>query len=256
VGLSDGHFQQMSYVNCINTSKGGQHVNHVADLVSKVCIDAHSSLSLSLSHVNHTQSPSIYTLHKNTRTHQHLLAALSKKKKSASNVKPHHIKNHMWLFVNALIANPAFDSQTKVNLTSKKSSFHVKCDFSPQFVKKIAKVGIIENVLSWANFKQNKELKKNDGKKKSRISGIPKLDDANEAGGRNAHKCTLILTEGDSAKALAVSGLSVIGRDYYGVFPLKGKLLNVREATHKTIMNNDEISALKKILGLQQSKEV
>jgi hypothetical protein len=52
-------------------------------------------------------------------------------------------------------------------------------------------------------------------------AGIPKLDDANDAGGRNSHNCTLILTEGDSAKALAMSGLSVVGRDNYGVFPLR-----------------------------------
>lgn len=60
------------------------------------------------------------------------------------------------------------------------------------------------------------------------MTGIPKLEDANEAGTKNSDKCTLILTEGDSAKALAMSGLAVLGRDYYGVFPLKGKLLNVR----------------------------
>ena len=62
-------------------------------------------------------------------------------------------------------------------------------------------------------------------------AGIPKLDDANNAGGKQSEKCTLILTEGDSAKALAISGLSVVGRDNYGVFPLRGKLLNVRDAT-------------------------
>ena len=65
--------------------------------------------------------------------------------------------------------------------------------------------------------------------------GIPKLDDANEAGGRHSHDCTLILTEGDSAKTLAVSGLGVVGRDHYGVFPLRGKLLNVREASHNQV---------------------
>lgn len=82
-----------------------------------------------------------------------------------------------------------------------------------------------------------------------------KLSDANNAGGRNAAKCTLILTEGDSAKGLALAGLSVVGRDNFGVFPLKGKLLNVREAKHDTIMKNEEISAIKKILGLQHNKQ-
>lgn len=73
-------------------------------------------------------------------------------------------------------------------------------------------------------------------------------------GGRHSSKCTLILTEGDSAKALAVAGLSVVGRDNFGVFPLRGKLLNVREANHETIMKNEEIQNIKKIVGLQHSK--
>ena len=51
--------------------------------------------------------------------------------------------------------------------------------------------------------------------------GIPKLDDANNAGTRKSGETTLIITEGDSAKALAVGGLGVVGRDNYGVFPLK-----------------------------------
>lgn len=84
---------------------------------------------------------------------------------------------------------------------------------------------------------------------------MTKLSDANNAGGRNASKCTLILTEGDSAKALAIAGLSVAGRDNFGVFPLRGKLLNVREANHGQIMKNEEIQNIKKILGLQHNKE-
>jgi DNA topoisomerase-2 len=63
------------------------------------------------------------------------------------------------------------------------------------------------------------------------------------------------LTEGDSAKALAVSGLSVVGRDNWGVFPLRGKLLNVREASHKQIMENAEINQIKQIMGLQHGKQ-
>ena len=85
--------------------------------------------------------------------------------------------------------------------------------------------------------------------------GIPKLEDANEAGTRNGYGCTLILTEGDSAKTLAVSGLGVVGKDYYGVYPLKGKLLNVREANVKQITENKEISDLVKIVGLQYKKK-
>jgi DNA topoisomerase-2 len=116
------------------------------------------------------------------------------------------------------------------------------------------KSGVVESVLSFAHFKQQQALKKSDGRKHTRITGIAKLDDANNAGSKNGSKCTLILTEGDSAKSLAVSGLGVVGRDNFGVFPLRGKLLNVREATHQQIMNNAEISSIKQILGLQTGK--
>lgn len=84
---------------------------------------------------------------------------------------------------------------------------------------------------------------------------MAKLSDANNAGGKNSKQCTLILTEGDSAKALAEAGLSVVGRDNFGVFPLRGKLLNVREATHDQIMKNQEIQNIKKIMGLAHQKD-
>jgi len=66
--------------------------------------------------------------------------------------------------------------------------------------------------------------------------------------------CTLIITEGDSAKSTAVSGLAVVGRDRYGVFPLRGKVLNVRDANNKQIADNVEITHLKQILGLRQGQ--
>lgn len=84
---------------------------------------------------------------------------------------------------------------------------------------------------------------------------MAKLSDANNAGGKNSKQCTLILTEGDSAKALAEAGLSVVGRDNFGVFPLRGKLLNVREATHDQIMKNQELTNIKKIMGLTHQKD-
>jgi DNA topoisomerase II len=87
------------------------------------------------------------------------------------------------------------------------------------------------------------------------LAGLPKLQDANNAGTKYASRCTLILTEGDSAKALAIAGLGVVGRDNFGVFPLRGKLLNVREARHDQIMKNEEIQHIKKIMGLQHNKE-
>ena len=93
------------------------------------------------------------------------------------------------------------------------------------------------------------------GKKKQRLLGIPKLEDANLAGTGNSKKCTLILTEGDSAKTLAMSGIQIVGRDHFGVFPLKGKLLNVRDAPTSQIIGNQEVQNVMKIIGLQLGKD-
>ena len=80
------------------------------------------------------------------------------------------------------------------------------------------------------------------------------MEDANWAGkGKKAAQCTLILTEGDSAKSLAMAGISVVGRDKYGVFPLKGKLLNVRDASHSMFMKNTEIQ--NELLNLEHSSD-
>ena len=109
----------------------------------------------------------------------------------------------------------------------------------------------MEEILRTAKFREGEELRRKGGAKRSRLSGIPKLDDANKAGTAKSRDCTLIITEGDSAKSLAMSGLSVVGRDYFGVFPLRGKPLNVRDAKHQDILKNEEIKNLVSIIGLK-----
>lgn len=222
ISRSEGQFQQVSFVNGIATVKGGTHVDYVTNKITS-----------------------------------HLINVLKNKNKKNKkfDLKPHTVKNHLWVFVNALIDNPAFDSQTKETLTIRAASFGSSWDFSTKFLDKVAKSDIMKNIEEWAEFKQKKDLKKTDGSKDRRIYGLAKLADANEAGGKNSDKCTLILTEGDSAKALAIAGLSVVGRDHYGVFPLRGKLLNVREATHNQLIQNAEIQHIKQILGLQHGKQ-
>ena len=160
----------------------------------------------------------------------------------------------MFVFVKALIVNPSFDSQSKETLTTPVAKFGSKCDLSDKFFDKLYKSGIVDKALSITEFYDKKKLVKTDGKKISRII-VPKLDDANFAGTKQSSECTLILTEGDSAKTMAIAGLSVIGRDKYGVFPLRGKILNVKDATLQKISDNNEITAIKKILGLEQNKK-
>ncbi|CAD1477982.1 unnamed protein product [Heterotrigona itama] len=221
VALSDKGFQQMSFVNSIATTKGGRHVDHVTELIVK-----------------------------------QLTETLKKKNKGGVAIKSFQIKNHLWIFINCLINNPTFDSQTKENMTLQAKSFGSKCTLSEKFVTAVTKTGIVEAVLTWAKFKADSQLQKLGPKSKQRkLQGIPKLEDANDAGTNKSLECTLILTEGDSAKTMAVSGLAAIGRDKYGIFPLRGKILNVREATHKQILENAEINNLIKILGLQYKKK-
>ncbi|XP_060111232.1 DNA topoisomerase 2-alpha [Heteronotia binoei] len=218
--MSERGFQQVSFVNSIATTKGGRHVDYVADQV-----------------VNK------------------LLEVVKKKNKAGVGVKPFQVKSHIWVFINALIENPTFDSQTKENMTLQPKSFGSTCKLSEKFIKGVVGCGIVESILNWVSFKAQTQLnKKCSSVKHTRIKGIPKLDDANDAGSKNSISCTLILTEGDSAKTLAVSGLGIVGRDKYGVFPLRGKMLNVREASHKQIMENAEINSLIKIVGLQYKK--
>eukprot|EP00971_Amphidinium_carterae_P185184 3677476-Amphidinium_carterae.1 len=175
-------------------------------------------------------------------------------------VKPYHVRNYLWLFVNAKIENPSFDSQTKETMTLKAAKFGSKCDVSDGMVNRVLKTGIVDMILQWAKAKEEIDLGKNmkssqpSKGKTRRLLNIPKLEDANMAGGSSGHECTLILTEGDSAKSLAVAGLSIIGRDKFGVFPLRGKLLNVRDATFKQTMDNAEIANITKILGLEPKK--
>ncbi|KAL7552981.1 hypothetical protein ACHAWF_016218 [Thalassiosira exigua] len=215
VGVSDGSFQQISFVNAIATHKGGGHVNYIADQIAKK-----------------------------------LQAAVKKKNKGGTEIKPNQIKNHLAIFVNCLVENPTFDSQTKENMTIRPATFN-SVKLSDKFTKQVEKSGVVDSIMSYAKFKQNQALKRKGGTKKTKLTGITKLDDANHAGTAKSKDCTLIVTEGDSAKSLAVSGLSVVGRDYYGVFPLKGKLLNVRDATHAQIMKNEEIMNLVEIMGLK-----
>ncbi|EJK75837.1 hypothetical protein THAOC_02435 [Thalassiosira oceanica] len=215
VGVSDGSFQQISFVNAIATTKGGGHVNYIADQVAKK-----------------------------------LQAAVKKKNKGGTEIKPNQIKNHLAVFVNCLVENPTFDSQTKENMTKKPSTFS-SVKLSDKFIKAVEKSGVVDSIMQFAKFKANQALKRKGGTKKTKLTGITKLDDANNAGTAKSKDCTLIITEGDSAKSLAVSGLSVVGRDFYGVFPLKGKPLNVRDATHAQIMKNEEIMNLVEIMGLK-----
>lgn len=215
---ADGFFQS-SFVNGIWTSKGGTHVDAVTNQVVS-----------------------------------HLVEYLETKKKCKT--RPGTVKEHLGIFVVSMIENPSFTSQTKECLTTKASAFGSSPRLSEDTLKKIvSKLGIVEAILEVQAAKDAKDNSKTDGRKQSRITGIPKLDDAVFAGTARSKECTLILTEGDSAKAMALSGLSQEQRKLYGVYPLKGKVLNVKDTSDAKVEHTKEIAELKKILGLQSGKK-
>ena len=204
-------FVQISFVNGIHTSKGGKHVEYILNQIVRKLVDY-----------------------------------IEKKKKTK--VNPNSIKEQLILFLRCDIENPAFDSQTKDYMNTPSSKFGSKCEVSDKFIEKVAKMGVMDAALQLTEIKENKAVKKTDGTKTKSIRGIPKLTDANWAGTEKSKDCIIIFCEGDSAKAGIISGLSSEDRNTIGVYPLKGKLLNVRGETAKKISENKEIIEIKKIL--------
>lgn len=206
-------FNQISMINGITTNRGGKHVEHIVNNFLKKCIE------------------------------------IIKKKKKFENITQNMLKDYIWIFIKHIKENPTFDSQTKENMTTPIKDN--KCDFDIKFIDKFIKNSNIITKLENLTIINDNKVKIISNKNRSTIS-IPKLSDANFAGTKKSNLCTLILTEGDSAMSSAISGISIIknGRDIYGVFPLKGKLLNVRDETLKRISDNLEIINIMKILGL------
>jgi DNA topoisomerase-2 len=219
VALSPTHeFIQISFVNGIATFKGGKHVDYIMGQITRKLCDY-----------------------------------IEKKKKIR--VNPNSIKEQLILFLRCDIENPAFDSQTKDCMNTPSNKFGSSCTVSDTFIEKVAKMGVMDLACSITEAKESKLAKRTDGVKSKNIRGIPKLIDANWAGTDKSSQCMIIFCEGDSAKAGIVSGLSSSDRNIIGVYPMKGKLLNVRGEQVKKIAENKEIAEIKKILGLETGKE-
>ena len=211
-------FAHVSFVNGIYTPRGGKHVEYITNQIVRK------------------------------------LADLIKKKKKVD-VKPNTIKEQLMLFLRCDIENPSFSSQTKDELGTAVANFGSSCKVSDDFIEKLAKLGVMDAACALTEVKDTKAAKKTDGAKTKTIRGIPKLIDANYAGSPDkSAQCTIILCEGDSAKAGIISGLSKEDRNFIGVYPMKGKLFNVHGETTKRISENREIAEIKQILGLETGK--
>ncbi|KAL7998934.1 putative ribosomal protein S5 domain 2-type [Plasmopara halstedii] len=218
---SDVGFVQVSFVNGMSALRGGSHVGYVSDQICRRVVE----------YVN--------------------------KKYQELSITTAHVKPHLAIFINCQIENPTFDSQMKEYMSSRPVTYGSTCVLSERLLKLVlTDSGIVKRVVQQARARQRAALLKkvSSTRAKSMSVNVPKLEDANLAGGPRSSECSLILTEGDSAKALAVAGLAVVGRDQFGVFPLRGKLLNVRDATVSQLGKNAEFAHLCTILGLRMDE--
>lgn len=259
VSKSNNGYKNISFVNGINTYNGGKHVDYIVSKISKSLKERILSKYKSLS--------------------------------KDIEIKDQQIKDRLFIIIVCTIENPSFSSQSKEELNTPIDKFGSKCEFSDNFIKKVYDILDIDELVETQKIISDalltKLLSKKGSIKSHKIRDIPKLNDAYFAGSKKSKYCTLLLTEGDSAKAMAISGISAINisnnnfdndndnktksnsknknlnrnsdkknraNDFYGVFPLRGKLLNVRAAKKRQIINNEEFINLQKIIGLDIGK--
>ena len=226
-----GEMQQFSCINNVHTMDGGTHVKYVADLICK---------------------------HVRDKLKGGKKGGGKSSKNAVKKISNAHIQQYLRLFINLYVPKPKFNSQAKTKLLSTEKYLKQHCPIEEATIEKMVKQsGLMKKMEQWVVMHEQKTLSKGDGKKTSHVK-VQKLDDANFAGPKKSHLCTLIVTEGDSAKALAIAGLSAYGtqgRDYYGVLPLKGKLKNTREVSAEALQKCEEITSLKAALGLKVGQD-
>lgn len=217
---SDNGFQHVSFVNGTHTKIGGTHINYVGMQI--------------------WEAVRAYI-----------------KKKHKVDVKPSELRQHMTLFIDAQMVNPRYSSQTKDDLITEVKDYKTSWEVPDKFINKIVKSSIIQSILDWAQAKalqeEMKELRKlNKETDKADPRRVEKFSDALEK--RDRHKCVLFLTEGDSAAKAVQAGRGK--NPYIASFPLRGKMLNVREKDTKRILESEEIKKLMTIIGLKLGEKV
>ena len=213
---SDEGFKQTSFVNSVETSEGGTHVEYVTNqLVAGI------------------------------------RAFIEKKHKV--DVKPADIRQHMHVIISCNINRPKYISQTKTFMNSEVREFKTVYSASDKFIRKLTKSAIVESVMDWVQAKLAAEeraalRKMNKQTDKLNPRKVLKFDDAESD---NRDKCVLLLVEGDSAKNGIMSGRNP---DFHGVFPLRGKPKNSHEISVASIVENEEFKNILTITGLQIGK--
>jgi DNA topoisomerase-2 len=213
-GVSKDGFQSVSFVNSIHTKDGGTHENYIMNQVI-----------------------------------EYLRTMIKKKHKV--DVKPSEIKNHVFLFINCTVINPAFSSQTKEKLITEPKDFGTKHEVTEKFAKAVFGSEVIQSLLDWIEQKKNAE-ERAELRKLNKSLASTKVLKLIDAKGKDRNKCVLGIFEGMSA-------LSAVRKfrdpQTFGAFPLKGKFLNVSEMTNSGVIQNDEVVQLMASLGIKLGEE-
>jgi DNA topoisomerase-2 len=210
-------FSHISFVNGIETYHGGVHVDSWSEAILRPILEK----------IN------------------------SKVKKGNAMLTMKDIRPFFRIFLNCKLPNPTFTSQEKSQLGSPSVKIP---EIDTKFINQIMKWDVMQEIVDLLSAKEMKEMKTTE--KKRGFVKIPGLDPANLAGSKQFDECSLILCEGDSAKTFAVKGIQTgvggkKGRDYFGIFPLRGKLLNVRNSNVSSIADSKEICGVIKALNLR-----
>ena len=161
ISSSDG-FEQISFINSVETYQGGTHVNYVVDQIT-------------------------------TKLREHF------KKKHKVDVKPSDIKNHFRVYIAGTVNRPRFSSQTKENMISLPTEWKTSWSVSDKFIKNILKSEIIQSILDWVQAKERAteaaELRKaNKNLDKADPRRVEKFHDAST---KQRNEAMLFLAEGD-----------------------------------------------------------
>ena len=216
-----GDLAHVSFVNGICTRDGGAHVKAWQDAIV-------------------TSFVRMYNSRKPKKGEKTVL------KTTAREVFP-----YLCLFVKCELENPSFDSQTKDRLSAPAPST-TKLD--KKTFEKICKWNFVQLLTEKLEEKYLRAQARKTVSGKRLMAFGKKAKDANWAGGKKSSECILFITEGQSAKSFADSGISKAkeGHDKYGSFAIKGKFINATNNSARRVTENQEAQALARILGLER----
>ena len=228
----------VSFANGISTKKGGVHVEATIKAIGDKLLPV----------VNDTITKKLLKTLK--------VKELDAKTKRMNLATLGHIKEHVSVLLSARVVAPRFDAQTKLTLEYPTPQFTIQ----DSFVKSVKDWQLLARLYAAIEQKQQNAMKKMDGKLKKHVD-VPDLMDANFAGGPKRDQCVAIFEEGKSAKSYVEKYINLHenGKDWYGTYPLGGKMMNVMDDnvlnSDTKVKNNRVFNDIHHVLGLKHNTD-